>query len=827
MSDMLTQAHALKRVLGAVPSEKFDPALGESLLTCARLLLDQGEAQLALELIDAGKSLREVLGPEWGLRLEALGARALCLAEAYDSCIKSARLALAEARCRHLSHRESIALLETYEAASLWRLHRIEEARVILERLRRQLLDEADSPALACCTVHLSSVLLAAGDYERATELATDALVSARRARDRYWEALALLQRAVLEKHLARWQASEDSARSSVEVLRQLGNSYQLSHALLVLGIVLWKRGRLAEASKTAHEAEELASRVGQSIRVGYAHAMQSLTALAAGDFDKARVASRLAMPQAPDSRLALIVGEYGGDTRLESGEIGLALEAYDEVWPKAFALVPRGDIVAELRRRRAECYLLLGKHERALHEAQEAIAHCVEISDRYEESATYRILALSLAALGRHDEARSAFDKGFACYEDIETPYEWGKLWMSYGDWICGEHAGAYRDLNGAHEAYRNASAYFENMGAAFKLEQARKRLNDLEELMRKEGALPSQQTQARLKPLRRPREIADLHRRGQWIYEQFGLVTRSKVMIDMLEEVSRIAASGLPVLVLGESGTGKELVAHGVHKLSGRRGRFVPVNASALPDALVEGELFGHMQGAFTNATREKEGLFEYANGGTIFLDEIGEMSVDLQAKLLRVLESGEIRRVGGTNSIHVDVRVVAATNRDRAAMESGEGFRSDLYYRLSHAMIELPPLRQRGEDIEFLVEHFLDEFCARYRKRVSVSPEAMGRLVGNFWPGNVRQLRATMERLIVSARSVHTLMPREVPAPASANVARPASLEEELLQKERQRIVEALEKTRWVKADAARLLRMSRTTLIAKMKRMGVEG
>ncbi len=528
------------------------------------------------------------------------------------------------------------------------------------------------------------------------------------------------------------------------------------------------------------------------------------------------------------NERAGILALEFLGDTYLEVGLAAEAIDFYEQALSPALALVPRGDIVAELRRRRAECFLLLGKHERARHEAEEAIAHCTEISDRYEEAATYRILALALGALGRHDEARSTFDKGFAAYEDIETPYEWGKLWMSYADWICGEHAGAYRDLNGAHEAYRNAATYFENIGAAGKLEEARKRLAALEALMQSEGAVLNLEVAAKPKPLRRPREIADLRRRGQWIYEQFGMVTRSKIMIDMLEEVARVAASDLPVLILGESGTGKELVAKGVHKLSGRRGRFVPINASALPDTLVEGELFGHTQGAFTNAVRDREGLFEFSDNGTIFLDEIGEMSVDLQAKLLRVLELGEIRRVGGTASVQVDARVVAATNRDRAQMEAGEGFRADLYYRLSHAMFEIPPLRQRGEDVEFLVEHFLDKFCGMYNKRVTISPEAMHRLVTNPWPGNVRQLAATMQRLIVSARTVHTLMPREVPAPGRTTPATaPASLEEELLHKERQRIIEALEKSQWVKADAARLLRMSRTTLITKMKRMHIEG
>jgi transcriptional regulator with PAS, ATPase and Fis domain len=201
------------------------------------------------------------------------------------------------------------------------------------------------------------------------------------------------------------------------------------------------------------------------------------------------------------------------------------------------------------------------------------------------------------------------------------------------------------------------------------------------------------------------------------------------------------------------------------------------------------------------------------------------VGEMSLDLQAKLLRFLETHEFRRIGGTKNIRVNTRIVAATNRDREKMQNGDGFRSDLYYRLAHAVYTLPPLRQRGDDVELLVEHFLDLFCEQHHKHVLLSTSARERLLLNNWPGNVRQLRSVMQKIVISAPDEHVITPRELPV--SDVETAPRGLDEELMDQERRRIVDALERTQYVKADAARMLRMSRTSMLAKMKRLGIPG
>jgi transcriptional regulator with PAS, ATPase and Fis domain len=258
-------------------------------------------------------------------------------------------------------------------------------------------------------------------------------------------------------------------------------------------------------------------------------------------------------------------------------------------------------------------------------------------------------------------------------------------------------------------------------------------------------------------------------LDRRSAWAKETFSFITRNKVVLDLLDDVAKLSRSGYPILVLGESGTGKDLVARGIHKLSGRSGSFMPINCSALPRDVIESELFGHVAGAFTGATRDKVGLFEACHLGTVFLDEIAEMSLDLQTRLLRFLESGEFRRVGSTKNVAVDTLVVAATNRNRTLLESGEGFRSDLYYRLAHAVVVLPPLRRRGEDVSLLIDHFLTEACDRQRKQVTLRPR----------PGTSSSLRGRATsgsfapRSIAWWRSVLTSIPG--PSPSSSTRAK----------------------------------------------------
>jgi two-component system response regulator AtoC len=243
--------------------------------------------------------------------------------------------------------------------------------------------------------------------------------------------------------------------------------------------------------------------------------------------------------------------------------------------------------------------------------------------------------------------------------------------------------------------------------------------------------------------------------------------IVGKTPVMLDVYKLVARVAASTATVLVQGESGTGKELVARAIHTHSPRAGAaFVPVNCTALTESLLESELFGHAKGAFTGAIATKRGLFEMANGGTLFLDEIGDMGPKMQAQLLRTLQDGEVRPVGGTESIRVDVRLVCATNKDLDEEVKAGRFREDLYFRINVVTIRLPPLHERPEDIPMLVGHFLNKLALRERREpAAMSPEALKLLAGYSWPGNVRELENAIERAVAVAKG-NVILPSDLP-------------------------------------------------------------
>ena len=305
----------------------------------------------------------------------------------------------------------------------------------------------------------------------------------------------------------------------------------------------------------------------------------------------------------------------------------------------------------------------------------------------------------------------------------------------------------------------------------------------------------------------------------------ELCGMIGRGPVMQDLFALVRRIAPHARAALVLGETGTGKEGIARAIHTLGPRKSRkLVTINCSAVVETLFESELFGHVRGAFTGATDHKAGLFESADGGSLFLDEIGELPLTVQAKLLRVLETGEVQRVGSLQGKKVDVRVIAATNRDlRAASDAGT-FRSDLYYRLNVVELQVPPLSERREDIPYLVAAFVREFSERFDKRLEgVSPAAERLLMNAQWPGNVRELRNVLERacMLAEGRSLTDAdVTRSLPAARAVIGSAPAPTASDLRTRERDHIEEVLRVERGNKSAAAAALGVSRRTLYRRL-------
>ncbi len=322
-----------------------------------------------------------------------------------------------------------------------------------------------------------------------------------------------------------------------------------------------------------------------------------------------------------------------------------------------------------------------------------------------------------------------------------------------------------------------------------------------------------------------------ADLLRENTRLREIVGeglrMIGSSPAFIQVLEQATMVARSDARVLLAGESGTGKELIASHIHHASPfKSGPFVKVNCAAIPTDLIESELFGHEKGAFTGATSVRRGKFELADGGSIFLDEVGDLHESSQAKLLRILQDGELQRVGGERSVRVSARVISATNRDLSAMVERREFREDLFYRLSVVPIRVPPLRERPEDVRELAVYFLDDFCRRNNfKPKCLEEDVFEILRGYGWPGNVRELKNAVERMAIltpSGRITPEMVPLEIRAPRQPASS---SLQEVREGAERERIRQALEACGWNVSRAARTLGIERTALHKRLRALGL--
>jgi two-component system response regulator HydG len=307
-------------------------------------------------------------------------------------------------------------------------------------------------------------------------------------------------------------------------------------------------------------------------------------------------------------------------------------------------------------------------------------------------------------------------------------------------------------------------------------------------------------------------------------------GIIGRSSATRAVVQTARQVAMSDIPVLILGENGTGKELVAKAIHNNSRRRrNRLVTMNCAGMPETILEDELFGHVKGAFTDARTERAGRFEHADKGTLFMDEIGDMPQNMQAKLLRVLENGEVVRLGSNDALKVDVRLISATNKNLDEMVNDKQFREDLYYRIKGVILQLPPLRERREDIPLLIHFFLQQFAEKYAREIEgLRPEAQQILLAHSWPGNVRELRMTIEQMVVLS-SGPMIGAESLPQnmrPASAPVGEMRSLAGlSMEQVEKEHIRSTLELTKGNREQAAKILGIGERTLYRKIKEYGL--
>lgn len=511
-----------------------------------------------------------------------------------------------------------------------------------------------------------------------------------------------LMSLALLDRIDGHWPRAEGLLLKARETYSRLGLSSQYIRATLNLGLQRLWRGHLSFAEEALREATRLAVEMANTGLESISRTDRGLALVRLNRLNEARQelaqALRLCRRQASPRRVAIAL-EYTGEYHLTTGNYPRATAALRRALNIANRIAPEGDIVPEVRRRQAEVALGLEKAEEALEIARDAEERASRLGDRYERATALRVQGQALSELGRDKEASDTLRHALTILEDLGETFERDRILHLLG------------------EPEEEQLCVAESQQAT--------------------GDSTSKSTFT----------SSDAHR----LLRRYGMIGKSRALIDLMRETAHIAPLEIPVLIQGETGTGKELLAHAIHKLSKRpKGRMVAFNCATCPADLLDAELFGHEKGAFTGANANRLGLVRSAQGGTLFLDEIGEMREESQARLLRLLDSGEVRPLGSDKTVRVNVRIVAATHADLEDRIRQQQFRRDLYFRLAGIRLVLPPLRHRPGDLRELVEHFVNEARQKIRPGFAGFSELTLRKMENYdWPGNIRQLRLEVHR------------------------------------------------------------------------------
>jgi len=595
---------------------------------------------------------------------------------------------------------------------------------------------------------------------------------------------------------------------------RGAGLFHEEANFSLNLSIALAKLGRFEQADQELTRARALFGERGHSRGKVQTRLCLGQHLRIRGDLRGAESHIRGALSEAEEhgfEREHVIALEYLGDVALDQFDNQSAIERYDQALLLAEKLAPEGDLIPELCRRIAEVHVRIGEPNRALITCERGLRVARRINDRFEEAATCRVMAMAQQLLGHRERALRAAREGIQLLRKLEATYELTRILLWSGETLLAGKDAEERGV--ARDHLWEARSLAMNMGLMRWVERT-------EKVLGVELELPAAATLSHgPKPAEMP-EGADPE------CFRFGIVTQDPRIVELIRILERAALSRLPILILGERGTGRELLARAAHELGDRRERpFVAGRCSTLPEGHLDADLFGHDRPPSTGAT--KPGLFEGANGGMIYLDEVSELLVGAQAKLLRVIEMGELRRVGAAGVRHVDVRVVAASTRDLAGLVRRGLFRDDLYYRLNGIRLEVPPLRDRADDIELIGTWFLHRACAQARKRVLLTADAWAQLKAHTWPGNVQELKSAIERAVSLVNDGDRVGAERIELrPKHRTIRNPGTEPVRENRTERDQILTALRAHRGNQSEAARSLGgMKRTTLLYKMKRLDI--
>jgi DNA-binding NtrC family response regulator/tetratricopeptide (TPR) repeat protein len=624
-------------------------------------------------------------------------------------------------------------------------------------------------------------------------------------------------QLGVMFKNLGRWQQAKHEVLNAVVTADEIKSAKESGLLRQTLAIVYLKSGEYREVPQLLDEAEIHLASVDEPLRIIRVHLARARYLVVTGHHAQALEILVQVLPTTREqkySREEAITLEYMGDCYLAQRDHEKALEHYNLALKIAEATAPRGDLIPELGHRIGEALVNLGDPNAAILSCERGLRLAREIGDRYEECATHRVLAMANLAAGNPRKALRIGAEGIELARSYEIPYELGRALMWAGE---ARHQGSTLEERalGRRQLWE-ARATFDRIG-----------LSNWTRPIEKLLGLESQPEPSTDEPGIAALSGIEKLDRGAL---KFGIVTCDVEVSEAVATIQSVAPSKIPVLITGPSGVGKELLARAIHQMSDRRKEaFVAVNCGALSPSLIDSELFGHERGAFTGAVTSREGLFVSADHGTLFLDEVGDLSPAAQATLLRVLETGELRPLGRDEVRTIDVRIVAATNANVEALVERGTFRRDLFFRLNGVSVTVPALADREEDIRALFRFFWAQAVSESGKRLTLAEDVEGMLCSYAWPGNVRELRNEIARAVAMAASGTVItrdafLPRQRSKSASAlrkerdNIARTADEREEILQ--------ALRAHSGNKADAARSLGgMKRTTLIYKMERLGI--